>query len=59
MKATLIFDSPSELAEFIDEIAANQHKPLPAGAASITGEFREAEIELARNAYFARVEPLS
>jgi hypothetical protein len=54
VKVTLHFDTPSELVEFIDEIAATRYKPLPADATSITGEFREAEIELARNAYYAQ-----
>ncbi|MDB5197951.1 MAG: hypothetical protein JWP88_2322 [Flaviaesturariibacter sp.] len=56
MKVTLHFDTPSDLVDFIDEIVAPQYKPLPAGASSITGTFREAEIELARNAYYAQVD---
>lgn len=56
MKATLLFDSPSDLVDFIDEIAANHFKPLPEASQTITGEFRDAEIELARNAYGAQVQ---
>lgn len=56
VKVTLHFDSASDLVDFVDEIAAPKYKPLPADATSITGEFREAEIELAKNAYYAQAE---
>ena len=55
VKVTLNFDTAADLVDFIDEIAATRYKPLPAGATSISGEFREAEVELAKNAYYAQV----
>ena len=55
MKISLAFDSHYDLVDFVDEIAAKHLKPLP-DATSITGEFRDAEIELAKNAYGATVQ---
>lgn len=58
MKVELVFDSHHDLVDFIDESGAGHYKPLPAESISIAGEFRDAEVELARNAYYAEVQPV-
>lgn len=58
MKARLRFPSKNDLREYLDEIGVPEQTSAQIDSDNTFGEFTEAQLELARNAFGADVELL-
>ncbi|TCZ73738.1 hypothetical protein [Flaviaesturariibacter aridisoli] len=56
MKASLRFPSIQDLREYLDEIGVPEETSRKISSSSTFGEFTEAQLELARNAFKAEIE---